>query len=996
MAVVFALAVPASFAGEPAVPAHLPRYDLDITLDTAAHRATIRDRVTWTNPTHKPVTNLVFNFYPHYRVPEGEYVLFAKTLEMLRMQPSLGIDRSGRAGVVKEATLHAVGGKPLPEPAPLDFDFDPANSTVLRFPLPQPVGPGESVTVELVCELHLPNKQGRLGHWNGVTFLTNSLPVLAFCDDSGWRPMPFVPWHQPWFNEAGVFTAKVTLPEPEVLAVPAVVKSETPLGDGRKRVETEPFVGRDFAVLSSARYKRFTSETKLPDGKTVALHCLAFPEHEFYATEILKIVGEAIPVYSQWFGSFPYQQFTIVESYFGWNGNECAGLIMIDERVFGMPHLARGYVEYLVSHETCHQWWYNLVGTNGYAEPFMDEGAATYFTHRLLDTKNGKNNAFMDWPEGLKWLPNIKRENYRYGGMYLSIRNNEMHPAAQPLPEYGTLFGLFTGAYDRGSKVFGMIEDRLGEAAFLDFIRGEVEKCSWRVLRVCDFKHDLEAYTGRDWTEFFDRWVFGKGLTDWSVESVKVDGDSPAKARLPVTPVAGVKYNTSVIVRQRGEYTEPTVIGFTSASGSNTIRVPVLPAESSVQLDELGAKITPLGEGKWRVDVALPFEPEQVTIDPDHVLLDANPGNNTWKPEWSFRATPLYTTLDETDLTANYDRCNFVAGPWVWGQAYPDPWYTRSTMAGLRVGAYRTERYRAGAYAAYRTDYRDAVLGADAAWLGEKQEIGINWEHRIGGPWGGQEGSSAPQRAVVYHRNIWKQGSSMYLPPIMYDDIFLTYQDNFLPFTRTPSPGAERPIRSWLGGWHYRLNMYTPYWDPESGFWVDLTAAVGETQLSTGWEGAGQFRAELAGVKQLPDWLGGTRIAGRMVSMGGLPDQAQFFALGGGTLFRGYDLAQRQGSLLWVGNVELRVPVARNLNWDVLDHCAGARNVWLTGFYDVGDVYANGRSVGGRVAHAVGGGVRVDVAVFSFIERATLRFDFGKTLNDNTPFQFWFGIQQAF
>ena len=48
------------------------------------------------------------------------------------------------------------------------------------------------------------------------------------------------------------------------------------------------------------------------------------------------------------------------------------------------------------------------------------------------------------------------------------------------------------------------------------------------------------------------------------------------------------------------------------------------------------------------------------------------------------------------------------------------------------------------------------------------------------------------------------------------------------------------------------------------------------------------------------------------------------------------------------------------------------------------------------MAHAVGGGLRVDVAVFSFIERATLRFDVAKTLNDNTPFQFWFGMQHAF
>ena len=52
---------------------------------------------------------------------------------------------------------------------------------------------------------------------------------------------------------------------------------------------------------------------------------------------------------------------------------------MIDERVFGMPHLGGSYVEYLVSHETCHQWWYNVVGTNGYRETFMDEAPATLF-----------------------------------------------------------------------------------------------------------------------------------------------------------------------------------------------------------------------------------------------------------------------------------------------------------------------------------------------------------------------------------------------------------------------------------------------------------------------------------------------------------------------------------------------------------------------------------------------------------------------------------------
>ena len=92
----------------------------------------------------------------------------------------------------------------------------------------------------------------------------------------------------------------------------------------------------------------------------------------------------------------------------------------------------------------------------------------------------------------------------------------------------------------------------------------------------------------------------------------------------------------------------------------------------------------------------------------------------------------------------------------------------------------------------------------------------------------------------------------------------------------------------------------------------------------------------------------------------------------------------------------MRLPMARNVTWDCLDHTIGARNVWLATFYDVGAVYADRRLVGGNVAHAVGMGLRVDVAVFSFIERATLRFDVGKPLTGGAPLQFWFGVQHAF
>src|SRR5262249_56849434 len=84
--------------------------------------------------------------------------------------------------------------------------------TALIVPLPRPVGRGETVTVELEFTMRLPQKQGRWGQWQGVTFLSNWLPVLAYYDDKGWQPTPFIPWHQPFFNEAGCSTARVTRP----------------------------------------------------------------------------------------------------------------------------------------------------------------------------------------------------------------------------------------------------------------------------------------------------------------------------------------------------------------------------------------------------------------------------------------------------------------------------------------------------------------------------------------------------------------------------------------------------------------------------------------------------------------------------------------------------------------------------------------------------------------------------------------------------------------
>ena len=379
----------------------------------------------------------------------------------------------------------------------------------------------------------LPAKKGRWGQWAGVTTLAQWLPVVAVYDAGGWQPTPFIPWHQPFYNEAGMYTVKVTLPSDQKLAASAPVRKETEvlsvvapqkaLGGLWKEIEFEPTCLRDFALIASARFQEWTGEA---DG--VKIRCLAPPEHAFFAKALVETVEQAIPVYNQWFGRYPYKQFTIVEACFGWNGNECGGLVMIDDRMFNMPHIAKNYPTYLLQHELCHQWWYNVVGTNGYAETWMDEGLATYFSHRLADRTMGKNNNLIDFPTGLGWMPNIKRDDFRNYGMVGAWARGEAHPCVQEMPKYGHLVNLTAAAYDRGSKVVGMIEERMGEHAFFDFMRHVYRKYYFRILRVADFQRELEAYTGHSWDDFFRYWVYGAGMCDWAVDRVEIDGQRPA------------------------------------------------------------------------------------------------------------------------------------------------------------------------------------------------------------------------------------------------------------------------------------------------------------------------------------------------------------------------------------------------------------------------------------------------------------------------------------
>jgi hypothetical protein len=93
---------------------------------------------------------------------------------------------------------------------------------------------------------------------------------------------------------------------------------------------------------------------------------------------------------------------------------------------------------------------------------------------------------------------------------------------------------------------------------------------------------------------------------------------------------------------------------------------------------------------------------------------------------------------------------------------------------------------------------------------------------------------------------------------------------------------------------------------------------------------------------------------------------------------------------------EWRYPLWREIDRDVLDHTVSFRNLIGTIFYDVGQSYFRGEW--NPVVHGVGVGLRVDVTLFAFLERAALRVDLAQPVGMGSRFGpvLWFGLNQVF
>jgi hypothetical protein len=936
-----------------AIPPGLPHYDMDVRIDVDGRLVHASERVTFTNRTSRDVTELVFHVYPRHRVEDGDRARVAKTLEVLRLSPEEAMDADGRRLKVDEARVE---GKKVA------IAFDPKNDTVMMLPLARAVPPGTSIVAEIDFLVELPDKWGRWGSHQGVTYLLNWYPVLAHVDDRGWEHTPFVPWHQPWHQDAGLYTVRLDVPERQIVASSGRIIESSPPRGGRQLMTIEAIPARDFALVCSDRYE--VLERKAGD---VLVRVVGFLEDHANSVKTLDYACEVIPRFEGWFGPYFGEEFEIATSFFGWNGNECSGLVLLDDRVTKLPQAGARYLEHLVTHETMHQWFWNVIGTDGYAETFMDEAIVCGLTNEVLDQKYGRNGPLIVWENRLRWMPTIGREDLRLSGYYGWRARGNGGSVIRNLDEMGNLGAVFSLAYDRGGKVINMIETRMGSDRFFAFLREIYLNYAWKTLSYAEFRRDLIAFDPSvDWGAFLDGWLIEHRDLDWSVEAVEVGASGEWEPRLPV----------KIRLRQKGTLTEPTVV--LCKVGDTELRVPIWPDRGSYDVPD--AHVDRQGDD-WIVSIQSPGRPTQVVVDPDHALLDAVPDNNRWKPEVAWRVTPLMTPLDESSQFQAFDRLSLVAGPFV----------DQYERGGFKVALQRLEKFQATLWAGTEPALREAIFGGQFALLhfpDPKWTSGVFYEEGLYNFYNDKQHSGGR----LFSRYRFLESSSFLVDDAGFAELYYGVGNEF--WAGDNGRPVSKPFAA-VGG-RFRLSTLFPVWNPVGGKLIEATAEYGNRALGSTYDYV-RLSIDAGIVRQLPPgfgYLSKTRLALKGSGGLGFPDNVPYFRLGGGTRLRALDLNQYIGSSVWVGSAEWRFPIWEDADMAALDHAVKGRNVNGSVFYDFGQSYLNGKFspfIGG-----VGVGLGVDVALFAFLERANIRLDIAQPLGLNRGPVLWFGLNQYF
>jgi hypothetical protein len=342
---------------------------------------------------------------------------------------------------------------------------------------------------------------------------------------------------------------------------------------------------RDVAWAASKAFLWDAARINLPSGKK-ALAQSVYPiegkgmNSWSRSTEYVK---GAIELYSsEWGYEFTYPVATNVAGKVG--GMEYPGIVFC-----GLDN-QDGALWEVTNHEFGHNWFPMIVGSNERKYAWMDEGFNTFINK--VDTKVFNNGEYWETTDEQKVAP----------AMFSPEADAIMN-----IPDVIQADYLGYAAYEKPALALTILREQiLGEKRFDYAFRTYIRRWAFKHPTPWDFFHTMDNAGGEDLSWFWNEWFFTTWKLDQAVKDIGYPDNDPSKGSL-------------ITIENLDEMAMPVTVFVKEENGkTGTVKLP--------------AEIWQRG-GLWTFAYKSTSKIAYVIIDPEHVLPDVNPDNNSFSGE---------------------------------------------------------------------------------------------------------------------------------------------------------------------------------------------------------------------------------------------------------------------------------------------------------------------------------------------------------------------------
>ncbi len=594
-------------------------YRIRAALDPASKSIAAQETLTWRNGSRDPVGELRFHLYLNAFQNE-------KSSFMRESGGQLRGDKASKNdwGYIEITRMQISGGAVLTKAIrfihPDDDNAD--DQTVIAVPLPKPVAPGQSITLEIDFFDKLPKVFARTGFHDDFFMVGQWFPKIGVLQETGWNCHQFHA-NSEFFADYGVYDVTLTTPSNYTVGATGVQQSVTE--DRAHHSKTYRFYQEDvhdFAWTASPHYIRVERAFQ-----SVRMILLMQPEHARQTERHIRALENGMKWFGLWYGPYPYETITMVDPPHGAEGASGMEYPTLITAGTGWWPGAHGLdPEEVVIHEFGHQYWYGMVGTNEFEEAWLDEGFNTYSTGKVLDVAYGPRRLpmdlltvpiadFLDLPTCTQ--DDLNRAVYLQYGKYDPVVRNAW--------QFESDFSYGVNSYYRAATVLRTLENYLGADVMARIMRTWFTRYRFQHPTSRDFQNLVNEISARDMNWFFDQFVYGTGRLNYKVDSVESQEE-------------GVKLGSYLKDGKRFLVTEESK----KKSGKPDYRIAirlkrdgetVFPVEWKLTLENAESEWhTWDGRDRWVKFEYLRKSPaHRVEIDPGHkILLDTSIADNSW------------------------------------------------------------------------------------------------------------------------------------------------------------------------------------------------------------------------------------------------------------------------------------------------------------------------------------------------------------------------------